>query len=64
MIAKETNGDFMKEQKKPLVIRLTAEMREWLDCQSGENGRTVNGEIVFRLRKMMEQEMKNERQSA
>jgi len=54
----------MKEQKKPLVIRLTAEMREWLDHQSDENGRTVNGEIVFRLRKMMEQEMKNERQSA
>lgn len=50
----------MKEQKKPLVIRLTAEMRAWLDRQSGENGRTVNGEIVFRLRKMMEQEKVNE----
>ncbi|WP_434575009.1 Arc family DNA-binding protein [Pseudomonas sp. Z3-6] len=47
----------MKQEKSPLLIRLPAQLREWLDAQSAVNGRSTNGEVVFRLRKMMEQEL-------
>lgn len=54
----------MKQEKSPLVIRLPAPLRAWLNMKSEENGRSANGEVVFRLRKMMEQEMENEKQQA
>ena len=50
----------MKQEKRPLVIRLPAQIREWLDAKSEENGRSANGEVVFRLRKMMEGEGGND----
>ena len=54
----------MKQEKRPLVIRLPAQVREWLNAKSDENGRSANGEVVFRLRKMMEQEIAHENQQA
>jgi hypothetical protein len=54
----------MTQEKRPLVIRLPAHVREWLSAKSEENGRSANGEVVFRLRKMMEQELVHEKQRA
>ena len=54
----------MKQTKTPLVIRLPVQVREWLDAKSEDNGRSANGEVVFRLRKMMEQELLYEKQQA
>lgn len=54
----------MKQEKRPLVIRLPVQVREWLSAKSEENGRSANGEVVFRLRKMMEQELVHENQQA
>lgn len=48
----------MKELKKPLVIRLPEAMRTWVDEQASKNGRSTNGEVVFRLRTMMERELR------
>ncbi|TLG93144.1 Arc family DNA-binding protein [Pseudomonas edaphica] len=54
----------MRQEKVPLVIRLPLQLRDWLSAKSEENGRTANGEVVFRLRKMMEQELVHEKQQA
>jgi plasmid stability protein len=37
-----------------MTFRLTEEMRAWLECQAAKNGRTMNGELVESIRKMME----------
>ena len=37
-----------------MTFRLTNEMREWLEKQAEQNGRTMNGEIVESIRKLME----------
>lgn len=44
------------EPKTQTVLRLNDEMREWLCEEAKTNGRTINGEVVYRLRKMKEQE--------
>lgn len=44
------------DKKVPTLLRLPSQVREWLDKEAAENGRTLNGEAAFRLRKMMEQE--------
>lgn len=54
----------MKQEKRPLVIRLPVQVREWLNAKSEENGRSANGEVVFRLKKMMAQELSHENQQA
>lgn len=45
-----------KETKVPTILRLPEHMREWLCGEAEGNGRTINGEVIFRLKKMMERE--------
>ena len=49
------------EVKVQTVLRLAPSMREWLLVKADTNGRTINGEVIYRLKKMMEQEMQDER---
>lgn len=44
--------------KKPLTvsIRFKDSERDWLEKEAYNNGRTVSGEVRFRLRKQREQE--------
>lgn len=44
------------EAKVPTIIRLSEQMREWLCGEAEANGRSINGEVIFRLKKMMEME--------
>ena len=37
-----------------MTFRLPNEMREWLEKQAEQNGRTMNGELVESIRKLME----------
>jgi hypothetical protein len=46
----------MKAKKISTAVRLLAEMRARLEQRAFENGRSLSGEIVFRLRKSLEQE--------
>ncbi|WP_152906020.1 Arc family DNA-binding protein [Pseudomonas putida] len=48
------------EAKVQTVLRLAPMMREWLLGKADANGRTINGEVVYRLKKMMEEEMQDE----
>ncbi|MNC82856.1 Arc-like DNA binding domain protein [compost metagenome] len=48
-----------KAAKVQTVLRLPEQMREWLCEQADINGRTINGEVVFRLKRMMEQEQQD-----
>lgn len=54
--------DSMKrgEAKVQTVLRLAPAMREWLLGEADSNGRTINGEVIYRLKKMMEEEMQDE----
>lgn len=52
------------EEKKVFGVRLDEGMRAQLAELARLNDRSLSREIVFRLRKSLEQEMKNERQSA
>lgn len=45
-----------KQPKVPTILRLPEQVRDWLCGEAEGNGRTINGEAVFRLKKMMEQE--------
>ena len=46
----------MKALKITTAVRMLCEMREKLEMRATENGRSLSGEIVFRLRKSLEQE--------
>lgn len=48
------------EAKVQTVLRLAPAMREWLLGEADMNGRTINGEVIYRLKKMMEQEAQDE----
>lgn len=54
----------MKNLKITTAVRMLCEMREKLELRAVENGRSLSGEIVFRLRKSLEQEVENEKQQA
>lgn len=48
------------EVKVQTVLRLAPAMREWLLGEADMNGRTINGEVIYRLKKMMEEELQGE----
>lgn len=48
------------KEKKVVGVRLLDQMRETLARSAEHNGRSLSGEIVFRLRKSLEQEMQDE----
>lgn len=48
------------EAKVQTVLRLAPAMREWLLGEADINGRTINGEVIYRLKRMMEDEMEHE----
>ncbi|MNJ79026.1 Arc-like DNA binding domain protein [compost metagenome] len=48
------------KEKKVVGVRLLDAMREALALSADQNGRSLSGEIVFRLRKSLEQEMQDE----
>jgi hypothetical protein len=52
------------KEKKVVGIRLVDLMRERLSVQAELNGRSLSGEIVYRLRKSLEQEGEHEKQRA
>ncbi|MNG29859.1 Arc-like DNA binding domain protein [compost metagenome] len=53
------------KEKKVVGVRLVDLMRETLSAKADQNGRSLSGEIVYRLRKSLEQEVRDEaKQSA
>lgn len=58
----QSSEDSMRkgEAKVQTVLRLAPAMREWLLREADSNGRTINGEAIYRLKRMMEEEMQNE----
>jgi hypothetical protein len=52
------------KEKKVVGVRLADLMREALSLKAELNGRSLSGEIVFRLRKSLEQELQDEKQEA
>lgn len=50
-----------REAKVPTIIRLSEQMREWLCREAEANGRSINGEVIFRLKKLMETESADKR---
>ncbi|NWD57267.1 MULTISPECIES: Arc family DNA-binding protein [Pseudomonas] len=54
----------MSESKITTAVRMLVVMRKRLEERAAENGRSLSGEIVFRLRKSLEQEMEHEKQQA
>lgn len=52
------------KEKKVVGVRLIDLMRETLSSKAEQNGRSLSGEIVYRLRKSLEQEMEHEKQQA
>ncbi|RAU43425.1 MULTISPECIES: Arc family DNA-binding protein [unclassified Pseudomonas] len=46
----------MTKLKITTAVRMLSEMRERLELKALENGRSLSGEIVFRLRKSLELE--------
>ncbi len=48
------------KEKKVVGVRLLDQMREELARSAEHNGRSLSGEIVFRLRKSLEQETQHE----
>ncbi|WP_214510532.1 Arc family DNA-binding protein [Pseudomonas brassicacearum] len=54
----------MSESKMTTAVRMLVGMRKLLEERALENGRSLSGEIVFRLRKSLEQEAEHEKQQA
>lgn len=52
------------KEKKVVGVRLIDLMRETLSRKAEQNGRSLSGEIVYRLRRSLEQELENEKQQA
>jgi predicted DNA-binding protein len=50
----------MGAKKITTAVRMLCEMRQKLEQRAEDNGRSLSGEIVFRLRKSLEQEMQDE----
>lgn len=48
------------KEKKVVGVRLVEMMQEALTQRAEQNGRSLSGQIVFRLRKSLEQEMQDE----
>lgn len=46
----------MSEQIQPFPLRMPPEIREWLATAAMENGRSLNSEIVQRLKEMQSKE--------
>ena len=63
-LTKRKNGGVMKTLKITTAVRMLCEMREKLEAKAADNGRSLSGEIVFRLRKSLEQEAEHEKQQA
>lgn len=47
---------FMGKQKISTAVRMLCDMRQKLEESAAEHGRTLSGEIVYRLRKSLEEE--------
>ncbi|MCB2255828.1 MULTISPECIES: Arc family DNA-binding protein [Pseudomonas] len=50
----------MSATKITTAVRMLCEMRQKLEKHAAENGRSLSGEIVFRLRKSLEEEVQDE----
>jgi hypothetical protein len=61
-LTKRKQGGTMKDLKITTAVRMLCEMREKLEVRAAENGRSLSGEIIFRLRKSLEQEQDHEKQ--
>lgn len=46
----------MGKQKISTAVRMLCDMRQKLEESAAEHGRTLSGEIVYRLRKSLEEE--------
>lgn len=46
----------MSTEKKNMSIRLPESVRQWIGEQADLNGRSISGEIAYRMKKMMELE--------
>lgn len=46
----------MAKQKPPFPLRMPEELREWLEAAARENARSLNSEIVVRLKIMHKSE--------
>ncbi len=42
----------MAKQPPPFPLRMPQEIRQWLDKEAKENGRSLNNEIVHRLKEL------------
>ncbi|EXF95805.1 hypothetical protein HK44_020680 [Pseudomonas fluorescens HK44] len=51
-----------EKQKRVVGVRLVDQMRETLSRKAEQNGRSLSGEIIYRLRKSLEQEAEHEKQ--
>ncbi|WP_082888292.1 Arc family DNA-binding protein [Pseudomonas sp. p21] len=51
----------MGTKKITTAVRMLCDMRQKLEQRAEINGRSLSGEIVFRLRKSLEQEMQDEK---
>lgn len=51
----------MSDSKKVLGVRVPEQIKDWLAGKARDNDRSVSGELVCRLRKMMEQEAADEK---
>jgi hypothetical protein len=49
----------MGSEKITTAVRMLCTLRQKLEQRAEENGRSLSGEIVFRLRKSLEQEMQD-----
>ncbi|WP_207833491.1 Arc family DNA-binding protein [Pseudomonas sp. 43(2021)] len=49
----------MSTSKITTAVRMLCTMRQKLEKRAAENGRSLSGEIVFRLRKSLEEEMQD-----
>ncbi|KWV69652.1 Arc family DNA-binding protein [Pseudomonas fluorescens] len=54
----------MIDSKITTAVRMLVAMRKMLEERAVENGRSLSGEIVFRLKKSLEQEQSHEKQQA
>lgn len=50
----------MSNLKITTAVRMLCEMRARLEERAEQNGRSLSGEIVYRLRRSLEQEMQDE----
>lgn len=52
----------MSVEKVTTATRMPAQLREQLEARASDNGRSLSGEILYRLRKSLEQEQKSEQE--